>query len=317
MEIVISTSRLNCYGTRVLTEGIDTTQYEKNPVLLWMHQRGFSRDSMPIGRVENLRVDGDKLIGTLVFDKDDEFAMKIEKKMENGFIRMASAGLEVVETSQDPVHLVAGQTRATVTKSRLEEVSIVDIGGNDDALKLSNAGKLLTLAAGEACEVLPLLELNNTGKNASEMLNKNVNGQMNKEFLTLLGLAESASDQEAIDALKLLKSKAASAERIELVAITTAVETAIAEKRLTEAKKDHFIELGKKMGLSALQDTLSCLQPVTKPTDVLQLSNGTHEEKPKEYLKLSDVPVDKMEELKEKKPSEYARLYKAEYGVEL
>lgn len=69
-EMIISTSRLNSYGSRVITTGIDITQYEKNPVLLWMHRRSFSSGSpLPIGRVENLRFDGDALKGTPVFDE--------------------------------------------------------------------------------------------------------------------------------------------------------------------------------------------------------------------------------------------------------
>ena len=88
------------------------------------------------------------------------FAKQIADKWEGGFLKMCSAGLDIVETSVDPVHLLPGQTRATVLRCKLTEVSIVDIGSNDDALQLTNSGQLLTLASGEACEALPLLELN-------------------------------------------------------------------------------------------------------------------------------------------------------------
>ena len=57
-EVIISTSGLNCYGGRVLTSGIDMTQFLKNPILLWMHRRSFDRDAMPIGRIDNLRIEG-------------------------------------------------------------------------------------------------------------------------------------------------------------------------------------------------------------------------------------------------------------------
>lgn len=159
-EVIISTSGLNCYGGRVLTSGIDLTQFQKNPLLLWMHRRSFDRDAMPIGRIDNLRTDGDRLIGTPVFDQNDEFAKKIESKWENGFLRMASAGIEIIETSDAPEHLLQGQTRRTITRCRLEEVSIVDMGGNDEALQLyDRSGKVLKLAAGEDNDALPLLAL--------------------------------------------------------------------------------------------------------------------------------------------------------------
>ena len=40
-RIVISDESVNCYGTWVKTEGADISQYERNPVLLWMHWRGI------------------------------------------------------------------------------------------------------------------------------------------------------------------------------------------------------------------------------------------------------------------------------------
>ena len=39
MKVVISNSSVNSYGGRVLTTGIDITQYQKNPILLYMHMR--------------------------------------------------------------------------------------------------------------------------------------------------------------------------------------------------------------------------------------------------------------------------------------
>ncbi len=124
-EIVISTNGVNSYGCRVLTEGIDLRQYQRNPILLWMHRRSFDGDSMPIGRMENLRIDGDRLIGTPVFDKKDEFAKKIESLWEDGFPFMACAGIKVVEVSNAPEYVLPAQPRATIIRSKLEEVNIV------------------------------------------------------------------------------------------------------------------------------------------------------------------------------------------------
>ncbi len=72
-EFVISTSRVNCYGTRVLTGGIDLEQYTKNPVLLYMHRRGiFGDNTLVLGSTVNIRIDGDRLIGEPDFDMEDE-----------------------------------------------------------------------------------------------------------------------------------------------------------------------------------------------------------------------------------------------------
>lgn len=324
-EVIISTSGLNCYGGRVLTSGIDLTQFQKNPLLLWMHRRSFDRDAMPIGRIDNLRIDGDRLIGTPVFDQNDEFAKKIESKWENGFLRMASAGIEIIETSDAPEHLLQGQTRRTITRCKLEEVSIVDMGGNDEALQLyDNSGKMLKLAAGEDNDALPLLDPEKKEKPSGTAPDGNVNNQfnkstqnMNKEILQLLGLSETATEQEAVGAIRLLKEKADKVETLQLASITAAVDSAIAEKRITADKKDHFVNLGKAVGIDGLRETLSLMSPVKKPTEVIHQKDAPHNDEPKTYAKLSEVPADEIEKLREERPQDYERLYKAEYGHDI
>lgn len=324
-EVIISTSGLNCYGGRVLTSGIDLTQFQKNPLLLWMHRRSFDRDAMPIGRIDNLRTDGDRLIGTPVFDQNDEFAKKIESKWENGFLRMASAGIEIIETSDAPEHLLQGQTRRTITRCRLEEVSIVDMGGNDEALQLyDRSGKVLKLAAGEDNDALPLLapekkdDPSGTASDGKDNNQTNKSTQsMNKEILQLLGLSETATEQEAVGALRLLKEKADKVETLQLASITAVVDGAIAEKRITADKKEHFVNIGKAAGIDSLRTTLSLMQPVKKPTEVIHQTDAPRDDAPKTYAKLSDVPADQLEKLREERPQDYERLYKAEYGHDI
>lgn len=324
-EVIISTSGLNCYGGRVLTSGIDLTQFQKNPLLLWMHRRSFDCDAMPIGRIDNLRTDGDRLIGTPVFDQNDEFAKKIESKWENGFLRMASAGIEIIETSDAPEHLLQGQTRRTITRCRLEEVSIVDMGGNDEALQLyDRSGKVLKLAAGEDNDALPLLapekkdDPSGTAPDGKDNNQTNKSTQsMNKEILQLLGLSETATEQEAVGALRLLKEKADKVETLQLASITAVVDGAIAEKRITADKKEHFVNIGKAAGIDSLRTTLSLMQPVRKPTEVIRQTDAPRDDEPKTYAKLSDVPADQLEKLREERPQDYERLYKAEYGHDI
>lgn len=328
-DVIISTGAVNCYGTRVLTEGIDLSQYERNPVLLWMHRRAFDGNAMPIGKVENLRVEDGKLIGTPVFDQNDDFAKQIESKWESGFLRMASAALEPIETSADEALVLPGQTRETVTRSKLIEVSIVDIGGNDEALQLCGAdGKLMTLAAGEDAPDLPLLQTlakeykPETGEEVGEENNKSQNQTtaMNKEQLTLLGLPEGASDEQATAALQLMKTKADNADALQLAAVSRCVDQAIAERRIVAAQRDHFIKLGKSAGAEMLADTLKAMPVQAKPTDVLHLSResapGSGSPAAKSYTKLSEVPQDELLPLRKDQPAEYMRLYKAEYGVD-
>lgn len=328
-EVIISTEAVNSYGSRVLTAGIDLSQYERNPVLLWMHRRSWEPGAMPIGKVENLRVEDGKLIGTPVFDQNDDFAKRIESKWENGYLRMASAGLEPIETTPDPALVLPGQTRETVTRSKLIEVSIVDIGGNDEALQLyGQEGKLLKLAAGEDSPGLPLLQEKkeadpDTGNDAGEGEENNnpkINlTKMTKEQLALLGLPETATEEQATAALALMKGRADNAEQIQLAAVTQAVDQAVAERRILAEQRDHYIKLGKAAGVQMLRDTLSTMHPQQKPGEVINLGKqsapGTGEA-PKTYTKLSEVPEAERLELRKNNPGEYMRLFKEEYGVE-
>lgn len=311
-EAIITSNGLNSYGSRVLTEGGDLRQYERNPVLLFMHNRAFSRENLPIGRMEGLRIDGDRLIGTPVFDLNDEFAKRIADKWENGFLRMLSAGIEIIETSSDASVMLPGQTRPTITKWKLVEVSVVDIGANDEALRLyDQAGAMLKLASGIDNEVLPLLK----EREDNQLIIKTT---MNKELLTLLGLQEGATDEQVLATVRGLKEKADKVEAMTLANITAIVDEAVTTKKITADKKDHFVNLGKAAGIDSLRETLSLMKPVQKPTEVIvERTENVAGASDAKFAKLSEVPETELRKMKEENPKEYARLYKAEYNVEL
>ena len=309
-EVIISNSSLNCYGFRVLTEGIDTAQFERNPILLWMHNRpmrGTTDEVLPLGRVENLRRDGDNLIGTPVFDDSDEFARRIKAKWDAGILKMVSAGLDVLEQSDDPEVLLPGQRFSTITRSRLREVSIVDIGANDDALALYDNGQMVCLAN------------NKTNTDFLKPINNTLNNNTMKEIALKLGLAETATETEVLGRIAELQTQAAEAADIRLKmeqqteqAIDAAVESAVKLRKITADKKNHFVELGKKAGLAALTETLELMQPARRPTDFIDRTDGEHET----FKKLSDVPTEQLAQLRADEPETYKSLYKAEYGIE-
>lgn len=310
-EAVISSSRLNCYGTRVLTTGIDIEQYKKNPILLYMHRRG-DREDMPIGRIENLRIEGDFLYGTPVFDGDSDEEKMIAQKWERGTLRMLSAGISIIEWSDDPQYLVQGQTRPTIVRSKLLEVSVVDIGANDDALQcaLYNGSTRMTLAMGEENENLPLLKNNaaaptNDGATVEQQTNKQTL-KMNK-ILLLLGLAETATEDAAVQKIQKLMNEN---KQLRLAAINDAVTTAIAEHRITEAQKAHFVNLGEKVGIEELRSTLLCFKPAVKPNDVI------HRTGEQVVLKWEECSQEQLKQLRNENRQEYCRLFKEHYGFE-
>jgi len=315
-DFIISTEKLNDRGSRVITVGINTEQFERNPVLFYMHRRGWDGERTPIGRVENLRKEDGKLIGTPVFDMDDEFAAKIARKWENNFLRMCSPGLEPIEFSSEPGLILQGQSRATITKSKLIEVSIVDIGSNDDALAFySTNGKPLELAAGEDNDLIPLLKTEPTPDETEGINNQQTNLEMSKIFETL-GLAATASEDDAVNAITQLQNEAKRAETIELAHIEGAVDAAITAKKTTPDKRDHFIKLGKAAGFEALQSTLDMLTPALKPTDVLNLASGAPASQAAVATSYSEMTSGQLIELRKTNLPEYIQLYKKEFGFE-
>lgn len=307
-RVRISNDSLNSYGFRVLTDGLDVMQYNRNPVLLYMHERGNV-----IGYVKDLKVENNEVTGELMFDCASELSQRCKKQFEFGSLRMVSAGLEILETSEDTDLLVPGQTRPTITKSKLFEVSVADVGANDDALVLHKDGKRVTLGRDGECD-LPLLNNNNKNQKTEEMENKTIALQ--------LGLPETATEAEIsakFAELKQLKEENTSLlkekETLALVNITNLVTQAIAEKRLEEKDKDQFVELGKKIGAEELEKTLKAMHPAVKLSSVLGHQGGAPAGEQK-YTKLSEVPADQIAALRADNPEEYKQLYKAEYGID-
>lgn len=260
-RVRLTSDRVNSYGYRVLTAGVDTAQYERNPVLLYMHERGTV-----IGYMKDIRKEGGEITGEPVFDEATELSRQCKKQWEVGSLRMVSIGFDVVETSAAPEHLVEGQTRPTVTKSRIYEVSVVDIGANDDAIILRKDGTQITLGDGMDCP-LPLLNTNHN----------NTQPQMELKQLALtLGMPETA-DEAAVNArLAELKASKEEAEEmrkendaLKLAQITSAVDSAIAAKKIPADKKEHFINVGKKLGIGELETTLEAMAPAVKISQTL------------------------------------------------
>ena len=315
-EAIISTERVNSYGSRVITAGIDYSQYEKNPVLLYMHRRGRKED-MPIGIMTNIREENGILYGTPKFDDDTEDERNISKKWERGTLRMLSAGLDVLEWSEEPEMLMAGQTRPTVTKSKLIEVSVVDIGSNDDALQvgLYHDGKLLTLAAGEESDHLPLLSRPGTEGDATpattpeDEQTPNNNSNNMEKILLKLGLAPGATEDEAVAAIGRLQEEK---DTMRLARITDSVETAIKERRITADKKEKYLNLGKQIGLDGLNALFADMTPAQKPLDLVKPVGGGNGGAVN--LTGATATAEQLADLRDNNREEYVRLYKEHYG---
>lgn len=168
-------------------------------------QKGERSHYLPIGKWTNIRKDNGQLIATAEFDDSDEFAQKIKGKVENGYLNGVSIGFNVLAVSEEEGDMVAGQTRPTVTQSELMEVSIVDIPGNRNAVKLYFPKKNLTLKGNESEEtinsVLPRQDQNQTVHMELQQIAKQLGHSNPKK----------ATEQEVNQMLTDLQNQAASA----------------------------------------------------------------------------------------------------------
>ena len=244
-RIRLTNSSLNAYGTRILTSGVDLTQYERNPVLLYMHERGNI-----IGKMKDLKVEGDDITGEPEFDEASECSIRCKKQLEFGSLRMSSVGIDIVEMSADKKYLLPGQTRETITKSKLVEVSLVDVGANDEAMVLYRNGQRLNLSSGTDEAFLPALLTASKQTNHTDM-----NETLKKEVAVQLGLSAEVTADEVLTAAKAkveaqkqeIETLKGEIEHVELSAVTDLVDGALAAKKIPAEKRDYFIELGKKV----------------------------------------------------------------------
>lgn len=305
-RVRITNESVNSYGFRVLTSGIDLEQYRRNPVLLYMHERGNV-----IGYVKDLQVENGEVTGELVFDEASELSIRCKKQFEVGSLRMVSVGLDPKETCGAPELLLEGQTRPTVTKSKLVEVSLVDIGANDDAIRMYNEGTAIELGKDGNC-LLPLLSNNPINQTTMDL----------KKLALQLGLPETADEATVFAKIAELQKEAGASvtlkaenDKLKLAGITTLVDKAITEKKITVENKEHFLNLGKTIGAEELEKTLAAMSPNVKLSGIISHQGGSPAQQGS-YTKLSEVPEAELLTMRQSAPETYKRLFKAEYGYE-
>lgn len=130
---ILHDDTVNTQGFRMLTSGADLSVFISNPVMLLNHNDW----DLPIGRWENIRKEGNRILADADFDEKDERVAAIMGKVERGYLKAASIGAwPPLETSSDPALMLPGQELPTVTKWLAREGSICPIGSNHNALAM-------------------------------------------------------------------------------------------------------------------------------------------------------------------------------------
>lgn len=239
MRFILTNDNVNSYGFRVLSAGLDTTAFEKNPVMLHDHARG----RLPIGRWADIRLEGGQLSAEAVFDEGDSFAMEIKRKVEAGYIKGASISFMPTELSDD---YIPGQTRRTVSKAILEEASIVSVPSNRDSIRLS--GHEITQ------------ELLNSSIPKIDTNKKAMQKDQRDKLLARLNLSAEATDEQILDAVDKLTASPAPAEPTvhELSAKLDKL-AALMEKNESAAQTTSVIDLTAK--IEALEERVKGARP--------------------------------------------------------
>lgn len=320
-KFILSTESINSRGFWIKTAGIQLDRFSKNPIMLWNHNRGWADSTatiLPIGYWDNLHIEDGKLMGDPVFSEDD-FSQKIAKKVEEGTIRAASIGMEPITLSEEKADLKPGQTRATVVKCNLLEVSIVDIPANSEAVALYRGGKLVELSADTDAEIPILKDYSHDYK-------------IDMKIIALkLGLSDTATEADVIAKITSQETELANikterdalkAQVAEMEKTHAAAQTAEADALLADALKAGKIDAnGKsafeilfKQDFNAAKMALQGLPARTTLTSQVQASGGGSALSAKSWDELDRAG--RLAELKASDLEAFKVKYKERFGVE-
>lgn len=321
---VLHDETVNTYGFRMLTSGADLIEFRKNPVMLLNHNDW----SLPIGRWENIRVEGGRILADAVFDlldKREQGGEAISSKVDRDFLRMASVGAWAPEeVSDDPLYMMPGQTRPTVTRWKVREASIVTIGSNHNALAFyDKEGELVDLS--DLSAVIKLIDT------APKFITKNKKMDKLNAILKLADTATDAEREAAVgviladrDRLKLENSTLTSridelntAEKTKRSAEAIAlIDAAVKDGRLDAKGKDTFIKLfdadfeNAKATLEAIPQRGSVTRQIEAGKEGGNVELADFEKKSWDELDKAG----KLVTLKDKFPDLYAQKFETRFG---
>lgn len=182
VEFIVSTNSWDSHGERINVDGINISEFKKNPVVLWGHD-GFN---LPIAKATKVWKDGGKLMARAKFYLKDDFARKVYDYIVDGFLNAVSIGGTVDEWASDGL---------TINKMTMKEFSVVSVPANPDALATAKSldgnqkAELRALANGYARKMLEK-------ENGASEIEKNIES-LETLVATLREVASPSKTQEA------------------------------------------------------------------------------------------------------------------------
>ncbi len=278
--------------------------------MLDLHDR---TNSKVLGKWENLRVEGTKILADDVWDEEDPEALKVKGKVDRGFVNGTSIGIQPIKTAFNDA-----EDCIDVTEWILKEISIASVPSNENSLVLYDpTGNVMNEEA-----ILTFSENSKGNKTIIENM-KNI-----KLFAKTLKLADEATEDDvllAVNALheknieladknSKLELKIKEAEKNKGIAL---VDGAIAANKILPAEREDYISLA-----DSNYDTTKKLLDAKKPFTGLSgkvTPEGGKADKFNETTK--DWTFDdfhkkgKVSDLMEKDFERYEQLYEEKYKV--
>ncbi|MEI6683437.1 MAG: hypothetical protein WCO44_12445 [Bacteroidota bacterium] len=262
-----------------------------------------------VGRWENLRCNGSKLIADEIFDTEDPAAMMLSGKVDRGFLKGASMGLHIQDAELKDIPGMG--LVSAVTKWELMEASLAPVPSGKTCLRLyDDRGQLITSKEAIKLSIDTIIHKNDKTIMDKIMLTAEaatclkVGKEIDPTGLNTAIMALAAARDEAVTALQNMHKKLAA----ELV------DGAIAEGRLTADKKESFIKLAEGDYKQA-KDLIESL-PTKKTLSTTIKPAGTTTEKSREdwnYLKWAKEDPKGLQKMQREDPDGFAAL-KAAYS---
>lgn len=137
LTIVAATEGRKGDGLNLTMKGAELGRFEANPVVGYGHSY-WGRDGLPIGRSDKTWIDGDSLKMDIVFDQDDDFARKVERKYRNKIMNAFSIGFDVWNIADDGTPEGWELFEVSAVPLPMDPNAIVE-SGRDDQLALARA----------------------------------------------------------------------------------------------------------------------------------------------------------------------------------
>ena len=329
-RFVLSTEALNNRGFKVRTAGIKTDQFEKNPVLLWMHKRpkGESKNEvLPLGNFTELQTEGNELSGIPLFDDTDDFALSIFNKVENGTIRMGSPGLLPLKWK-----IVEGQK--WLWESDLKEATLCDIGSNNDALAVAlynENEEVITLSDEYFKQVLtkkPIdMETIKLSEGASKVLNLSAESTPDEQAQAIENLVTLSESQDkkivklTADHTAEVKAKEEAEQKLadhvkeaDEAKIVALMDKAVEDRKITPDQKENLIELADG-NIEKLEKHIDSLEPQEEVAEHLKDAGGKQVNlADKSYKEIEAMPGNALVQLRDTNEPLFLQKYKEHYG---